>query len=72
MSYQVEGRGSFPLNMLRYDRACAVAYGAPGGEIGGTLARRTVAIEGAYGCTPERWRSFGWTVLGPVIEERVQ
>jgi len=62
--YTVSGRGFFPEDMLRYDGATLV-----NGEV---FTERlpnltTVAVKGER-CTPERWRSFGWTVHDDVIE----
>lgn len=64
--YHVNGRGLFPLDMLRYD-ACwparqddVVAMTAPGNP------ERGVRIESEKAPTIGRWRSFGWTVTDVV------
>jgi hypothetical protein len=64
LNYTVSGRGTFPLDMLRYDDAEALSPA----EIEGR-AMRSVRIHNARGCTPARWASFGWTV-GQIVEER--
>lgn len=70
--YTVSGRGHFPEDMLRYDRA---EFADEESEKAGTdEARRDlrdIHIK-AKGCTPERWRSFGWSVVPNVIEHRHQ
>lgn len=54
--YVVEGRGHFPHDMLRYDRATLLD------EEGDPSETRRLRVEGATRPTPERWASFGWTV----------
>lgn len=64
--YRVSGTGTFPIDMLRYDRAypanseavSAMAAG-PWGE---TSVRRTVDLISHHRPTIDRWRSFGWLV----------
>lgn len=65
LRYTVSGRGNFPTDMLRYDGAIALL--SPGDVAGRDL--RSVKIERATGCTPERWRSFGWSVHDDIVEE---
>ena len=72
--FTVEGRDPFPMDMLRYD-ACWPA------DTGGALAiswshtrepgpgnHKITLNTWLVGITPERWQSFGWTV---VSQERV-
>jgi hypothetical protein len=55
--YEVEGSGSFPTDMLRYDRAFLLAddRDAP--------RKRTVSVAGVTKPTVARWNSFGWRVV---------
>ena len=69
--YSVEGVGDFPLDMLRHDRAypadeesvTAIMAGLPW-----AAARKrsrellVVRLVSERAPTPERWRSYGWTV----------
>lgn len=65
LRYAVSGRGHFPADMLRYDDAEILGQPAPTDRL---TAVTEYMIEGK-GCTPERWRSFGWSVVpGTVIE----
>lgn len=64
LAYTVSGMGRFPLDMLRYDEARI----APNYEQFVDMRDgRSIAIVGNR-CTPERWRSFGWTVH-PIVRE---
>lgn len=65
LRYTVVGGLSFPEDMLRYDDAREVAR-RPSPD----NPRWTEVDIRAGRCTPERWRSFGWTVRGPVREYR--
>ena len=57
----VEGSGVFPMDMLRYD-ACWPAVGASA-ELIRYKGKRTITLNTwNVGITPDRWRSFGWTV----------
>lgn len=69
--YAVSGRGTFPEDMLRYDNAFILSPVLDNSEASvlGSRQPRTFNIRG-LGCTPERWRSFGWTVHDPIIENR--
>lgn len=67
--YTVRGRGSFPIDMLRYD--CAFpATEVDAGIIErsfaprGKMKTRTILLESALKREPtcERWLSFGWGV----------
>jgi hypothetical protein len=64
LSYTVSGRGIFPADMLRYDDAEIVGAAVPTERL---REATDFAISGG-GCTPERWRSFGWSVLDTVME----
>lgn len=72
VTYQVEGGGTFPFDMLRYDTAW------PSKEIETPLlapyrvtlgTRRTISITGLRKPTVERWASFGWKVVDGSIKE---
>jgi hypothetical protein len=64
----VEGRGAFPIDMLRYDqchprteRDSLVIKNSFDPHIG----KRTVDLTSyALFPTEERWKSFGWEVIG--------
>jgi hypothetical protein len=68
--FQVEGGGSFPLDMLRYDSCwpktqqdVAIMDAFPG-----TSGKRTVTLVSAslrvsYVPTADRWASFSWSVV---------
>jgi hypothetical protein len=64
-TYEVSGTGSFPIDMLRYDR-CSPAREADSAEIARSFNghRRTrVRVTGTVKPpTIARWKSFGWTV----------
>ena len=65
--YKVNGTGTFPIDMLRYDCAypasseavSAMGVGYPRDE----SARRTVELLSHHRPTIDRWRSFGWLVV---------
>lgn len=61
---EVEGRGAFPVDMLRYD-CCSPRDTQAVSEIESSHQRRAVGVPIRLNCwtkpTPERWRSFGWT-----------
>lgn len=66
--FEVTGRGSFPIDMLRYD-ACFPERGADAAEIERSFRERgpglhRITLKGD-GTMPEvaRWQSFGWSVL---------
>jgi hypothetical protein len=67
LRYMVQGRGTFPEDMLRYDTATAREE-ITGSAVGGYKPQRLYSIVG-QGCTPARWASFGWSVLSTVDEE---
>ena len=67
--YTVSGRGTFPEDMLRYDRAFFADEASQEAGTADTRELREVTVK-AKGCTPERWRSFGWSVCGNLIEHR--
>lgn len=64
----VEGRGDFPFDMLRYD-SCLPSEEKDSNQMIRSFApepRRIVlrrrSINATYG-TPDRWRSFSWSLL---------
>jgi hypothetical protein len=64
--YTVSGNGKFPHDMLRHDGATAAAWNLPAGE----RVIRKVEVQSALQCTPERWRSFGWSVHDDIVERK--
>ena len=67
--YTVSGRGHFPEDMLRYDQAEFFDEDSKAAGTVETRCLREVTVR-AKGCTPERWRSFGWSVHPDVFEYR--
>jgi hypothetical protein len=63
IKFTVQGRGDFPWDMLRYDRAYPVTDPSPHRYESEESWRqvRTVELIG-QSCTPARWSSFSWTV----------
>jgi hypothetical protein len=59
----VEGKGIFPVDMLRWDQAAPV-YPNDAANILEPRARRTVRLN-CYvrSATNARWESFGWNVI---------
>jgi hypothetical protein len=63
--YVVEGRGDFPVDMLRYDRAfCLTPIPHPHLPWYGRKFRVVLGFAENYAPTVARWESFGWRV-GP-------
>jgi len=70
--YVVEGRGPFPLDMLRRD--CAepaseedrLAIEAASGDAPATGRRRIALVTSERRTLDERWESFGWRVVRPL------
>jgi len=65
--YWVEGAGTFPLDMLRYDSACPATEQDTwtiGYDERRTVALRRFAKEPRKGPQVARWTSFGWRVVG--------
>lgn len=56
--YTVEGKGTFPLDMLRYD----CAWPSHDASTIVMTAQRSVSLASYQEPTTDRWRSFGWTV----------
>jgi hypothetical protein len=69
--YVVEGVGSFPADMLRYDNAFPASEDDDkkvkaedySGLTWSRPRRYRVRIIGKYPPTVERWKSFGWKVV---------
>lgn len=63
--FTVEGRGEFPMDMLRYDECDFVSKTTKAVAEGGTLMRRqiTLVTSNQYAPTIGRWKSFGWDVV---------
>ena len=64
VAFRVQGRGRFPVDMLRHD--CAVPAGPDDAYcVVEATDRRTVTLLAwrANDVTPARWASFGWQVL---------
>jgi len=65
--YEVQGRGDFPWDMLRYDRVYPTTSPSPSMHAIASNSNiwrevRTVELMG-NGCTPDRWASFLWSVV---------
>jgi hypothetical protein len=60
-TFTVEGRGEFPLDMLRYDRCCPDCQEDVHWMMG-TNQRSAQMISHVGPPTAARWVSFGWTV----------
>lgn len=66
--FEVQGRGNFPFDMLRYD-SCCPDRSEDAAEMSGydtevrTVRLRRFARDKKAGPTVERWRSFGWSVV---------
>jgi hypothetical protein len=64
---EVEGRGDFPIDMLRYDQ-CAPVFPSDASRIIADASqdvrgRRTVRLNCySNSPTPARWSSFGWAM----------
>lgn len=63
----VEGQGTFPIDMLRYDR-CVPSDGEDAHKVGAySLEKRRVQLQmysaNKEGATEGRWASFGWKVI---------
>lgn len=67
--YSVQGRGSFPIDMLRYDRCWPASEGGDSAKVEASFQprasreERIVALIGLDEPTEGRWASFGWKVL---------
>jgi hypothetical protein len=65
-SFVVEGYGSFPIDMLRYD-SCFPASGEDVARMRDDHSRRQVRLSAiwsrAYLPTKDRWSSFSWVVI---------
>lgn len=68
--YTVDGRGTFPIDMLRYDRATPNTEG-DSALIESTFRRGAgggmVVVRSEKAPTVARWASFGWK-CGPVTK----
>lgn len=63
--FTVEGRGPFPLDMLRHD-CCWPRDGMSAQNMDGcedAVPRRVMLVTDITTPTPDRWRSFGWVVV---------
>jgi hypothetical protein len=69
--FVVEGSGSFPLDMLRYDSACPATEEDSAIAQQHTERRRVALVSRRVNDnfpTEARWRSFGWNVVGTYPE----
>lgn len=64
-TYTVVGRGTFPADMLRYDRAWPVDT-ASANAITEDGRRRHVSLHSLDHPTEGRWNSFEWFIEGEV------
>lgn len=60
-TFVVEGQGSFPMDMLRYDR-CTPYQSEDVHWMEGKAHRSAMMVSHVGPPTPERWQSFGWSV----------
>jgi len=69
--YKVQGKGQFPVDMLRYDSAW-VEDGSDFYRGEGSNELRTVTLSaihhGSWQPCYDRWRSFGWFVTSTATE----
>lgn len=65
--FAVEGRGTFPVDMLRYDRcwpaATSDAQAIMPASLEFTAQKRRVVLRSHFTPTVGRWNSFGWRVV---------
>jgi hypothetical protein len=74
-TFQVKGRGYFPTDMLRYDRAVfrtqdavmAAAYRGPETDRTVDLVAY-VPVGNVLEPTEARWKSFGWNVVADSVK----
>jgi hypothetical protein len=59
--YVVEGRGPFPVDMLRYD--CAWPYSQESVNYFDADGKRMVEVASYREPNAERWSSFGWRIV---------
>lgn len=64
--YDVVGSGTFPMDMLRYDRAFPASEQDANTAMHGRGVR-TVCLRGLDEPTKGRWESFSWTVGAVVL-----
>lgn len=62
ITFDVEGQGQFPLDMLRYD-LCWPASEADATMINMGTGLRPVRLKGLKSPTVARWASFGWKAI---------
>ena len=66
VEFTVEGAGTFPFDMLRYD-ACYPRTGADSTKLEPTETdKRHLVLVSRFEPTRERWESFGWNVTDVV------
>lgn len=66
--YTVSGEGDFPIDMLRYDASWPYQE-ADSRRIArqGELSLQVINLRSNKLPHPERWASFGWSVLGVTL-----
>lgn len=65
-TYIVEGSGSFPVDMLRYDWSAPFSELDSAGIAQSDGKRRVKLVRfcrGEFSITQARWASFGWTLV---------
>lgn len=69
--YEVQGKGGFPLDMLRYDR-CWFARETDSLMVLGArkASDYVIRVRGLQPPTEARWKSFGW-VLATAADKQV-
>ncbi len=63
--FVVDGKGPFPLDMLRRDR-CFPATEGDSSAIAATIISRRItlySVQRSWNLTKDRWASFGWRVI---------
>lgn len=63
--YTVQGAGTFPVDMLRYDR-CWPSNEIYAPAITERVASRVIRVQGLNGPSRQRWASFNWAVVSDV------
>lgn len=61
--FDVVGSGSFPVDMLRYDRCWPESQSDVSVAFSGGVTERRVQMRGLLPPTEQRWASFGWRVV---------
>ena len=60
-NFSVTGKGSFPLDMLRYD-SCWPTGKDCADELTQKDTKRKIHLKSIYTPTPARWKRLGWPI----------